>query len=74
MTKFKIDWFLAGMGAAVGLAWMFPGPGAPGGALHPELLTKLGVALIFFLHGVSLSLAAMKAGTFNWRLHLVVQA
>ena len=71
--KFKFDWFLAGMALAVALAWLVPGPGAQGGALHPELLTKAGVALIFFLHGLALSFAALKAGTLKWRLHLVVQ-
>ena len=71
--KFKADWFLLGMGAAIGLAWFFPSPGAAGGALHPELLTKAGVALIFLLHGVALSFGALKAGALNWRLHLLVQ-
>lgn len=74
MMKFKFDWFLPGMVLATLLAWLFPGPGAPGGWLRPELLTKVGIALIFFLHGVALSFAAMKAGALNWRLHLVVQA
>lgn len=68
------DWFLLGMTLAVVLAWLVPGPGAKGGSLHPELLNKLGVALIFFLHGLTLSLAALKAGAQNWRLHLLVQA
>lgn len=68
------DWFLLGMGAAVGLAWLLPEPGAQGGILHPELLTKLGVALIFFFHGLLLSFQALAAGTRNWRLHLLVQA
>jgi sodium/bile acid cotransporter 7 len=71
--NFKRDWFLIGMFAAIGLAWLFPDPGAQGGWLHPELLTKGGVALIFFLHGMSLSFAAMRQGALNWRLHLVVQ-
>lgn len=71
--KRKVDWFLLGMAAAVALAWLFPEPGARGGWMHPELLTKAGVALIFFLHGVALSFTALKAGTLNWRLHLVVQ-
>ena len=70
----KGDWFLAGMVVAVVLAWRFPGPGARGGSLHPELLTKLGVALIFFLHGLSMSFGALRAGALRWRLHLVVQA
>jgi Predicted Na+-dependent transporter len=68
-----MDWFLLGMGLATLLAWLFPEPGASGGWLHPELLTKGGVALIFFLHGVALSFAALKAGTLRWPLHVVVQ-
>jgi sodium/bile acid cotransporter 7 len=72
-TKIKPDWFLLGMIAATVLAWAFPTPGASGGWMHPELLTKAGVALIFFLHGVALSFAALKAGTLRWPLHLLVQ-
>jgi sodium/bile acid cotransporter 7 len=41
--------------------------------MHPALVTKAGVALIFFLHGVLLSFGAMRAGALNWRLHAVVQ-
>jgi len=68
------DWFLMGMVCSVLLAWLLPAPGAKGGSLHPELLNKLGVSLIFFLHGLTLSLAALSAGARNWRLHLLVQA
>jgi sodium/bile acid cotransporter 7 len=67
------DWFLIGMLVATGLAWLFPDPGASGGSLKPELLTKLGVSLIFFLHGLTLSFAALSASTRNLRLHLLVQ-
>ncbi len=72
--KWKIDWFLAGMITAVALARVFPHAGAPGGALHPELVNKIGIALIFFLNGVSMSFAAMKAGALRLPVHLVVQA
>jgi sodium/bile acid cotransporter 7 len=72
--KFKPDWFLLGMVAATFLAWLAPGPGAAGGWMHPEWVTKGGVALIFFLHGLALSFVALKNGALNWRLHLVVQA
>jgi sodium/bile acid cotransporter 7 len=72
--KLKPDWFLLGMIAATALAWAAPGPGAAGGWLQPELLTKAGVALIFFLHGLALSFASLRAGALNWRLHAVVQA
>jgi sodium/bile acid cotransporter 7 len=68
------DWFLTGLAAAIALAWLFPRPGAHGGWLHPEVLSKIGVALIFFLHGAGLSFAALKAGTLRWPLHLLVQA
>jgi sodium/bile acid cotransporter 7 len=71
--KWKPDWFLLGMIAATALAWAWPAPGAAGGWLHPGLVTKGGVALIFFLHGVLLSFGAMRAGALNWRLHAVVQ-
>ena len=72
--KFKPDWFLLGMILATALAWAFPNPGASGGWMHPEFVTKGGVALIFFLHGLMLSFAALQAGALNWRLHLLVQS
>jgi sodium/bile acid cotransporter 7 len=68
------DWFLLGMAGAVVLAWLLPEAGGKGGRLHPELVNKLGVALIFFLHGLTLSFQALAAGTRKWRLHLLVQA
>jgi sodium/bile acid cotransporter 7 len=71
--KWKIDWFLAGLAGAVALAWLFPDAGAKGGWLRPEITTKAGVALIFFLHGVALSFQSLKVGTLRWPLHLVVQ-
>ncbi|HEU5075025.1 MAG TPA: bile acid:sodium symporter family protein, partial [Polyangiaceae bacterium] len=58
---------------AVLLAWWWPEPGAQGGALHPELTNKVGVALIFLLHGLTLSFQALKAGTLRFKLHLIVQ-
>ncbi|HEX4351254.1 MAG TPA: bile acid:sodium symporter, partial [Polyangiales bacterium] len=69
-----LDGFLLAMIGAVSLAWILPDPGARGGVLHPELLNKLGVALIFFLHGITLSFAALKSGTLRWPLHLIVQS
>ena len=73
MRRSRPDWFLPGMAVSVGLAWLFPDAGAKGGSLQPELVTKLGVALIFFLHGLTLSFHSLAAGTRKWRLHLLVQ-
>lgn len=71
--KFKFDWFLKGMLVAVALAFLWPAPGAHGGFLHPELLNKMGIALVFFLNGLGLSLAALKDGALRWRVHLLIQ-
>ena len=74
MNKRRTDWFLPAMAAVVALAFIYPHAGARGGCLYPELLNKLGVSLIFFLHGAGLSFAALRAGSLRWRLHLVVQS
>ena len=71
--KFKFDWFLKGMLVAVGLAFLWPAPGAYGGFLHPELLNKFGIALIFFLNGLGLSLMALRDGALRWQVHLLIQ-
>jgi sodium/bile acid cotransporter 7 len=70
----KRDWFLWGMVIAVALAALFPGPGSTGGSLHPELVTKAGIAVIFFLHGMSMSFASMRDGAKQWKAHLAIQA
>jgi solute carrier family 10 (sodium/bile acid cotransporter), member 7 len=72
MKRF-FDGFLLALALAIGLAWIAPGPGSEDGWLHPKILTKVGVALIFFLHGANLSFTALKAGTLRWPLHLVIQ-
>lgn len=73
VMKYKPDAFLLGMVLAVALAFAWPEPGSRGGALHAELLNKVGVALVFLLNGMSLSFNALKAGALRWPVHLVVQ-
>jgi len=70
----KIDGFLLAMLGAVVLAFVAPRLGAPGGPLHMGLVTTLGIALVFFLHGANLSPEALKAGATNWRIHIAVQS
>ena len=71
---FKFDWFLKGMIAVVVLAFVWSQPGAQGGFLHPELLNKLGIALVFFLNGVGLSMASLRQGVVRWNVHVLIQA
>jgi len=58
--------------AVLGLLW--PEPGSKGGVLHLDLITQLGVMLVFFLHGANLAPKNLRQGVTNWRLHLFVQA
>ncbi|CAH0536051.1 bile acid:sodium symporter family protein [Vibrio marisflavi] len=69
----KKEWFLVGMVLAIVLAALFPNVGKSHGVLHLDIVTELGIALIFFLHGVGLSPSAIKKGVRNWRLHILVQ-
>jgi solute carrier family 10 (sodium/bile acid cotransporter), member 7 len=66
-------WFLIGLAAASGLAFVVPELGAPGGPLRPEITTRLGVAAIFLLQGLSITPAALRTGALRWRLHGAVQ-
>jgi sodium/bile acid cotransporter 7 len=68
------DWFLLGMVLAVVLAWLLPGPGATGGWLHPEILTRAAVGLVFLLQGLGLPWAALHGSIKRWRLHLLIQS
>ncbi|MFB9136971.1 bile acid:sodium symporter [Vibrio sp. AK197] len=73
LAKIKKEWFLVGMVVAIGLATVTPDIGRSGGVIHLEQLTGIGVAIVFFLHGLGLSPQAIKAGLSNWRLHIFIQ-
>lgn len=70
----KIDKFVLSMLVAVLLSFLAPWLGAKNSPLHLSLVTKWGVALVFFLHGANLSFDAIKSGASNWRLHLFIQS
>jgi sodium/bile acid cotransporter 7 len=67
------QWFVCLLPVAFALAWAAPDIASRGGWLRPELTTKLGVALIFFLQGLVLPTAQMRAALGQARLHTVVQ-
>ena len=66
--------FILALVCSVGLAFLFPSPGAKGGWIHPDLLNNAGIALIFFLQGSAMPVERMKSGVGNWRLHLIIQS
>ncbi|ELE5026739.1 bile acid:sodium symporter [Vibrio fluvialis] len=73
LAKLKKEWFLVGMVVAIALATVTSEFGRSGGVIHLDQLTGIGIAIVFFLHGLGLSPQAIKAGLTNWRLHVYIQ-
>lgn len=69
-----IDGFVLIMLAAIGVALLAPEIGTGDGPLHLGLITSIGVALVFFLHGAAMSREKLVAGAKHWRLHTFVQS
>ncbi|CAJ0881338.1 hypothetical protein R20233_02682 [Ralstonia sp. LMG 32965] len=70
----QIDGFIRAMLVMVALALFFPALGASDGPLRLDIVTIVGVSLVFFLHGAALSREKIVEGARNWRLHLFVQS
>ncbi|MFJ4291198.1 bile acid:sodium symporter family protein [Cupriavidus sp. NPDC089707] len=69
-----IDGFVLIMLSAIAIALAAPQIGTGDGPLQLGMVTSLGVALVFFLHGAALSRDKLVAGAKHWRLHVFVQA
>ncbi len=69
----SIDGFLIGLAVVVGAAILFPAPGASHGILHMDLIATYGIAVVFFLYGLTLAPEKLHEGAVNWRVHLIVQ-
>ena len=69
----KKEWFLVGMISAVLLASWLPEWGRSGGILHGDKVANAGIAIVFFLHGLGLSLQNLRDGLSRWRVHVFVQ-
>jgi sodium/bile acid cotransporter 7 len=67
------NWFILTLPVVIVVAALFPGLGADGGPLHPEVSTRWAVVAIFLFQGLSLPSAALRSGARNWRLHLLIQ-
>ena len=69
-SSLKIDGYILAIVGMVVLASILP---ARGEAAHlVAMATKVGIALVFFLHGSKLSREAVIAGVTHWRLHGLV--
>lgn len=65
--------FVLFMVISVLLGFFVPGPGAFEGAVSLTNVARIGVAVIFFLHGANLAPSVFVSGVRQWRVHLLVQ-
>ncbi len=74
LKRFKINTFVIAIALTILIAYFFPQAGTHDSFIPIDLIGSMGIALIFFFYGLSLSTEATKSGLSNWKLHLVVQA
>ena len=55
------------------LAWIKPGIGINTRPVNLGIVINIGVAFIFFFHGLKLDTLKIKNGMKNWRLHVLIQ-
>lgn len=74
LRKLNKNSFIIAILISIGVAYLFPQLGATESPVNLNLLSSIGISLIFFFYGVSLDNSAIKNGLKNWKLHLSVQA
>src|SRR5687767_14130235 len=65
--------FLIGIALALTAAWLKPEWGAKGGALHADVLSKIGIMFVFLIQGIQLPGEQLAHSLRAWPLHLYVQ-
>ncbi len=68
------DPFLWGLLIAVAIATAATDLGRSGGILGLDRLINVGIAVVFFLHGMGIPRRQLLAGMSRWRLHALVQS
>ena len=74
MARFLPDRYVSLLLLAAVLGFLLPDLGASDGPLRLGLVTKLGISLVFFLHGANLAPESLAAGVKNWKVHALIQA
>jgi len=72
LDKLKLEPYVIALFGMVVLASILPVRGEAAHGLN--LIVKLAIALLFFLHGAKLSRESVVAGVTHWRLHLLILA
>ena len=71
--KLKFDGFIIALLSMILLAYLFPQLATYEDGKIFNILSSVGVALVFFFYGLKLSFSEIKHGMRNWKLHLSVQ-
>jgi len=74
LNKLKIDSFVIAIIVSIVIAYFLPQLGASDSPVPMDLISSIGISLIFFFYGLSLNSEAIKNGLKNWKLHLTVQS
>jgi sodium/bile acid cotransporter 7 len=74
VSRLRDQGFILALAAALLLAVVHPAWGASGGLLRSQHTVPLGIALIFFLQGLTLATEQLWHGLRAWRLHLFIQS
>ena len=74
MARFLPDRYVCLLILAAVLGFLLPDLGASDGPLNLGLVTKIGISLVFFLHGANLAPDSLAAGVRNWKVHALIQA
>jgi solute carrier family 10 (sodium/bile acid cotransporter), member 7 len=73
-VQIKTDGFLWALFAVIALATLWPAPGATGGVLHADFVSRYGIVIVFLLYGLTLAPEKLRAGLLRWPVHIVAQA
>ncbi|HET7715023.1 MAG TPA: bile acid:sodium symporter, partial [Bauldia sp.] len=71
--RLSLDGFLLALVAVVVAAVLVPELGMSGGPLRFDLVATYGIAVVFFLYGLTLAPDKLRKGAAHWRLHLTIQ-
>ncbi len=74
LAQAGIDSFILSLLGAILVAYAVPSVGAVTLDKPLYVITTYGVSITFFLYGLKLDMAQLKAGLKNWQLHILVQA
>lgn len=67
------DGFLLMLIVMIIIAYFFPSFGVQEKPISLEEITNYGLTLIFFLYGLRRSFQKLRAGLYNWRMHIIIQ-